>query len=48
MNFEEFIGILRNSKVVWDAELGMMMDAREFAKNNLETINNYLSSINRL
>tara|TARA_R110001592_G_scaffold328230_1_gene609675 strand:+ start:242 stop:985 length:744 start_codon:yes stop_codon:yes gene_type:complete len=47
INDTEFIGILRNSKVVWDAELGMLMDAREFAKNNLETINNYLSCINR-
>lgn len=46
INDAEFIGILRNSKAVWDAELGMLMDAREFAKNNLETINNYLLSIN--
>jgi hypothetical protein len=46
INDTEFIGILRNSKAVWNAELGMLMDAREFAKNNLETINNYLLSIN--
>ncbi len=46
INDTEFIGILRNSKLVWNAELGMLMDAREFAKNNLETINSYLSSIN--
>jgi hypothetical protein len=46
INDKEFIGILRNSKAVWNSELGMLIDAREMAKNNLETINNYLSSIN--
>ena len=47
INDTEFIGILRNSKAVWNSELGMLIDAREMAKNNLETINNYLSIINR-
>ncbi|WP_296619327.1 DUF6090 family protein [Marivirga sp.] len=46
INDTEFIGILRNSKAVWTSELGMLIDAREFAKNNLETINSYLVSIN--
>ena len=46
INDTEFIGILRNSKLIWDAEFEMLIDAREMAKNNLETINNYLSSIN--
>ena len=45
INDIEFIGILRNSKAVWNSELGMLTDAREFAKNNFETINNYLLSI---
>jgi hypothetical protein len=46
INDTEFIGILRNSKLVWNAEFRMLMDAREMAKNNLETIKNYLLSIN--
>jgi hypothetical protein len=46
INDTEFIGILRNSKLVWNAEFRMFMDAREMAKNNLETIKNYLLSIN--
>ncbi|MFN3997396.1 DUF6090 family protein [Algoriphagus sp.] len=46
INDTAFIGILRNSKLVWTAEIGMLINAREMAKNNLETIINYLSSIN--
>lgn len=42
----EFIGILRNSKAVWNSEIGMLINARKMAKNNLEIINNYLSSSN--
>jgi hypothetical protein len=47
INDTEFIGILRNSKAIWNSEFEMLNDAREMAKNNIETINNYLSSINR-
>ncbi len=47
INDTEFIGILRNSKAVWNLEMGMLIDAREMAKNNLEAINNYLLIINR-
>jgi hypothetical protein len=46
INDTEFIGILRNAKVNWSGELEMLIYARKLAKNNLETINNYLLSIN--
>jgi hypothetical protein len=46
INDIEFIGILRTIKNNWSVELYVLNTARTMAKNNLETINNYLSSIN--
>jgi hypothetical protein len=46
INDIEFIGILRTTKHNWSIELYVLNTARTMAKNNLETINNYLSSIN--
>jgi hypothetical protein len=46
INDIEFIGILRTIKNNWSVELYVLNTALTMAKNNLETINNYLSSIN--
>jgi hypothetical protein len=46
INDTEFIGILRNAKSNWSAELSMLILARELANKNLEIINNYLLSTN--
>jgi hypothetical protein len=46
INDTEFIGILRNAKSNWSAELSMLIIARELANKNLEIINNYLLSTN--
>ncbi|TXE14924.1 hypothetical protein ES692_17555 [Psychroserpens burtonensis] len=46
INDIEFIGILRTTKNNWSVELYVLNTARKMAKNNLETINTYLSSIN--
>jgi hypothetical protein len=46
INDIEFIGLLRTIKNNWSVELYVLNTAHTMAKNNLETINNYLSSIN--
>lgn len=46
INDIEFIGILRNTKFNWFSEIYVLDYARTKAKDNLETINNYLSSVN--